>query len=121
MSYSPSSNVCLWSFNMAAFGVPWSIPPRCIKCLRSGRRIEATFELTLMHHMFCPSSMRRFALYLIMNEAKFLKQQLNEMFAMAFAGRYCILLMALFSIYMGAIYNEFFSMPMSLFGPTKWL
>lgn len=28
--------------------------------------------------------------------------------------------MALFSIYTGLIYNEFFSMPMQIFGPSKW-
>ncbi len=35
---------------------------------------------------------------------------------MLFAGRYCILLMAIYSIYVGAIYNEFFSIPMTLAG-----
>lgn len=39
---------------------------------------------------------------------------------MLYAGRYCILLMAIFSIYTGALYNEFFSIPMTLAGPSKF-
>jgi len=59
-----------------------------------------------------------FAAYLLVNEKTFLKQQLNEIFGMCFGGRYCIVLMAAFSIFTGLIYNEFFSMPMTLFGGT---
>jgi V-type H+-transporting ATPase subunit a len=62
--------------------------------------------------------MLAFALFLLVNEKKFLKQQLDEIFGMSFGGRYCILLMSLFSIFTGLIYNEFFSMPMVIFGPT---
>lgn len=62
--------------------------------------------------------MLAFALFLLVNEKKFLKQQLDEIFGMCFGGRYCILLMSLFSIFTGLIYNEFFSMPMVIFGPT---
>jgi V-type H+-transporting ATPase subunit a len=58
-------------------------------------------------------------MYLLTNEKKFLKQQLDEIFGMAFGGRYCIVLMAVFSIFTGLIYNEFFSMPMTLFGGTR--
>ncbi|KAK9805190.1 hypothetical protein WJX72_004776 [[Myrmecia] bisecta] len=60
------------------------------------------------------------ALYLVLNEKKLGKQTLDEMTDMAFGGRYCILFMALFSIYTGAIYNEAFSMPATIFGSSKW-
>lgn len=60
-----------------------------------------------------------FAMYLLANEQKFLRQQLDEIFGMCFGGRYCIALMAAFSIFTGLMYNEFFSMPMTLFGGTR--
>jgi vacuolar-type H+-ATPase subunit I/STV1 len=62
--------------------------------------------------------MLAFALFLLINEKKFLKQQLDEIFGMCFGGRYCILLMSIFSIFTGLIYNEFFSMPTVIFGRT---
>eukprot|EP01025_Chloroclados_australasicus_P029243 TRINITY_DN2914_c0_g2_i6.p1 TRINITY_DN2914_c0_g2~~TRINITY_DN2914_c0_g2_i6.p1 ORF type:complete len:572 (-),score=67.55 TRINITY_DN2914_c0_g2_i6:75-1607(-) len=60
--------------------------------------------------------MLAFALALIIMEKKLLKQQLNDMIEMAFSGRYVILLMAIFSIFTGLMYNEFFSMPVDIFG-----
>mmetsp|Transcript_13608 Transcript_13608/g.33441 ORF Transcript_13608/g.33441 Transcript_13608/m.33441 type:complete len:845 (-) Transcript_13608:923-3457(-) len=61
-----------------------------------------------------------FAAVLLWNEKKMSKMQLDDMTVMAFGGRYCILLMAIFSIFTGALYNEFFSIPMSLFGTTHF-
>jgi V-type H+-transporting ATPase subunit a len=34
--------------------------------------------------------------------------------------RYCILLMGIYSVYTGLIYNEFFSVPMAIFGDTRF-
>ncbi|KHN22210.1 Vacuolar proton translocating ATPase 100 kDa subunit [Glycine soja] len=60
------------------------------------------------------------ALYLIIREKKFASQKLGDIMEMAFGGRYIIMLMALFSIYTGLIYNEFFSVPFELFGPSAY-
>ncbi|KAG7020475.1 V-type proton ATPase subunit a3 [Cucurbita argyrosperma subsp. argyrosperma] len=59
-------------------------------------------------------------LYLIIREKKFSSQKLGDIVEMTFAGRYVIMMMALFSIYTGLIYNEFFSVPFELFGPSAY-
>lgn len=43
----------------------------------------------------------------------------NEIFGLAYAGRYLLLMMALAAIYTGFLYNEFFSIPMDIFG-SSW-
>lgn len=60
-----------------------------------------------------------FALFMVLRE-KALGNVQNDMFEMLFGGRYVILLMSMFSIYTGLMYNEAFSMPMTIFGDTKW-
>lgn len=64
--------------------------------------------------------MLMFALYMVMREKKMEKKPMNDMVEMAFGGRYLILLMSIFSIYTGFLYNEVFSIPATFFGPTKW-
>ncbi|XP_047325137.1 V-type proton ATPase subunit a3-like [Impatiens glandulifera] len=60
------------------------------------------------------------ALYLILREKKYSSQKLGDIMEMAFGGRYVIMMMAIFSIYTGFIYNEFFSVPFELFGPSAY-
>ena len=48
------------------------------------------------------------------------QQKLGDITEMIFGGRYVIMMMALFSIYTGLIYNEFFSVPFELFGPSAY-
>lgn len=47
-------------------------------------------------------------------------QRLGDIMEIAYEGRYVILLMAIFSIYTGFIYNEFFSVPLDIFGGTAY-
>jgi len=60
-----------------------------------------------------------FAAYLVKNEEKLGKMQLNELIQTCYGGRYVLLLMGIFSMYTGIIYNECFSVAMDLFG-TNW-
>ncbi|XP_071923443.1 V-type proton ATPase subunit a3 isoform X3 [Coffea arabica] len=59
-------------------------------------------------------------LYFILREKKLSHQKLGDIMEMAFGGRYVIMMMALFSIYTGLIYNEFFSVPFELFGRSAY-
>ncbi|KAM7475053.1 hypothetical protein LguiB_022296 [Lonicera macranthoides] len=59
-------------------------------------------------------------LYFIIREKKLSSQKLGDITEMTFGGRYVILMMALFSIYTGLIYNEFFSVPFELFAPSAY-
>ncbi|KAA8495064.1 V-type proton ATPase subunit a2 [Porphyridium purpureum] len=63
--------------------------------------------------------MAMYALYLILAERRLARKALGEMVQMTFQGRYIIFLMGVFSIYTGFIYNEFFAVPLDLFG-TRW-
>jgi V-type H+-transporting ATPase subunit a len=65
------------------------------------------------------SLMFLFALYVVLNEKRMNRRKLNEFMVAIYDGRYMILLMGFFSIFTGAIYNEFFAVPLDLFG-SRW-
>jgi V-type H+-transporting ATPase subunit a len=66
--------------------------------------------------------MAGFAMYLVKNEVRLgsSRRKLNEMMRTCYDGRYLILLMGIFSIFTGFIYNEFFALPLDLFG-SRWM
>lgn len=65
--------------------------------------------------------MSLFALYMIGNERRYnaMGKRMGEMLKWCYDGRYIILLMGVFSVYTGVIYNEFFAVPIDIFG-SRW-
>ncbi|PGH00551.1 hypothetical protein AJ80_09157 [Polytolypa hystricis UAMH7299] len=56
---------------------------------------------------------------LILFEKKLLKTRLDDLSSMAFYGRYIMLMMGIFSMYTGLIYNDMFSWSLDIF-PSAW-
>lgn len=60
------------------------------------------------------------ALFLIARESRLTAQKLGSFMEMLFAGRYVVLLMSIFSIFCGLLYNEFFSVAFHIFGSSAF-
>ncbi|GAB2275059.1 V-type proton ATPase subunit a1 [Dionaea muscipula] len=60
------------------------------------------------------------ALFLIARESRLSSQKLGSFMEMLFGGRYVVLLMSIFSIFCGLLYNEFFSVAFHIFGASAY-
>lgn len=60
-----------------------------------------------------------FAAWIVWNERRMVRRSLGEFMQTCYDGRYMLLLMGFFSIFTGFIYNEFFAVPLNLFG-SRW-
>ncbi|RHZ04210.1 hypothetical protein DYB31_004651 [Aphanomyces astaci] len=67
-------------------------------------------------HGFC---VFLFGVFMIATEKILERGRVGEMTAQLYGGRYMITLMGAFAIYAGFVYNDFFSLPLNLFG-SKW-
>lgn len=63
--------------------------------------------------------MALFAAWMVLDERRLLNSRLDEIFEMIFGGRYILLLMGLFSMFTGALYNDVFSRSLTIF-PSAW-
>ncbi|XP_078385348.1 V-type proton ATPase 116 kDa subunit a 1 isoform X2 [Cetorhinus maximus] len=64
--------------------------------------------------------MTAFAVWMVLRESRILSQKSeNEIFSTVFSGRYIILLMGIFSVYTGLIYNDCFAKTLNMFG-SSW-
>lgn len=57
---------------------------------------------------------------LVLFERKIAKSKLGEAMAMLFPARYMLLAMGLFGMYAGALYNDFFALPIKPSGDSTW-
>jgi V-type H+-transporting ATPase subunit a len=64
-------------------------------------------------HGFC---LLLFGIYMVMTEKKLEKGNVDEMTAQIYGGRYMMTMMGAFAMYAGLVYNDFFSLPLNLFG-----
>jgi V-type H+-transporting ATPase subunit a len=60
-----------------------------------------------------------FSAYVVLNEKRMVRSKLDEFMQTVYDGRYMLVLMGLFSIFTGFIYNECFAVPLNLFG-SRW-
>lgn len=61
-----------------------------------------------------------YGLLLVAFEGPLGRSKLDEIVGMTFGGRYLILLMGIFSVFAGFIYNEAFAIPLTTFGDTHF-
>lgn len=104
---------CLFSLNVTEYFF-WQ-ETKEFKCKLSRTLWKHLLHVIYVFNLFWTFFMRLFISIWFCRE-----QKLGDIMEMTFGGRYVIMMMALFSIYTGLIYNEFFSVPFELFGSSAY-